>query len=422
MFDSQELTHITTLVISLAIGLLIGAERGWKARKAKEGERIAGLRTYGLVGLLGGISGLLSQVLGAIALVGIFFAFSIAATVAYNVQKQTTTDVSMTGLVAMMLTFLLGTLATIGYVTLAAILVVIVTLLLGLKSTLHAWLRKLEREELSCAMQLLLISVVLLPVLPNRGLGPWEALNPYEIWWMVVLIASISFIGYFAIKIIGAKKGLILTAVAGGLASSTALTLEFARLFRKKKSMGHLFIAGVLIANSIMYVRILLIASVVHWALFFPLCLPLLAMTGLSLVFAMIFMRTQKGISPGDFKKLTNPLDIKQALFFGVILASVILLSQAAIHYLGTGGLYILSVFSGIADVDAINLSLSKMSISRIDMHVAVNGVILASTANTLVKVIYAVIIGGIQMGKKVLLPILCVAMLGLGLAFFLFT
>ena len=201
--------QIILLGIALAIGLLVGIERGWKMRDVKEGGRIAGLRTYVLIGLLGGVAGLMSQYIGALVFGFIFLGFTAAVTVSYALQWQSRGDASITSLISMLLTFLLGALVTIEHVSLAVSSAVVMAMILRFKDVLHCWLKKLEKQELHAILQLLLISIVMLPVLPDQGYGPWNALNPYEIWWMVVLIASISFIGYFTMKFAGHGKGVL---------------------------------------------------------------------------------------------------------------------------------------------------------------------------------------------------------------------
>ena len=230
MKEIADLDQIMLLAAALAIGLLVGTERGWRSREVKEGERVAGLRTYGLIGLLGGTVGLLSRHLGELVLAISFIAITGAVTAVYITQRRDGGDKGMTSLIAMLLTFALGALVSLGEVTVAASAAVVATLLLRFKFMLHGWLKKIEQQELHAALQLLLISVVLLPVLPNQGYGPWQALNPYEIWWMVILIASISFVGYIAMKVGGAEKGIMFASFFAGLVSSTALTLYFSRL------------------------------------------------------------------------------------------------------------------------------------------------------------------------------------------------
>ena len=239
----QELLN---LGIALAIGLLIGVERGWHARASQEGARVAGVRTYGLIGLTGGIVARLGATSDTFILETVAVGLLVALTVVYVVNRDRTGDVGMTSFFARLLVFLFGALAGLGEIYIAGAGAVVTVLLLSYKPALHRWLEGLEEVELRAAMKLLLISVVLLPILPNQGYGPAQILNPFEIWWMVVLIASISFVGYFAIRIGGAENGILFTGLFGGLASSTALTLYFSRRSRDDGRSRGLLSAGVL--------------------------------------------------------------------------------------------------------------------------------------------------------------------------------
>jgi len=412
--DFADAKQIALLGIALAIGLLIGVERGWKAREAEEGKRIAGLRTFGLTGLLGGAAGMLAHFIGATAFGFVFLGFTAAVTVAYVVRQKLNDDISITGLVALLLTFVLGGLAALDHVSLAASAAVITALILRFKDVLHSWLKKLERQELHSALQLLLISVVLLPILPDQGYGPWQVLNPYEIWWMVVLIASISFVGYFSMKIAGSEKGVVLTALTSGLASSTALTLHFSRLSQKQGEMKNLFAAGILLACGTMFPRIVLIATLINPALFNALIIPMTVMTVLTFFSAVIIWRKSVDQPPGELTHLINPLDLKPALFFGALLIVIIILGKAAIYFFGDTGLYMLAAVSGIADVDPINLTLSRMSVSELSLDVADLAILIAASVNTLVKGALAVFIGGPALVVRVLVPLLVAALGGL--------
>ncbi|RLA20653.1 MAG: hypothetical protein DRQ61_04035 [Gammaproteobacteria bacterium] len=420
MNDFADAEKIILLASALAIGLLIGIERGWKSREEKEGERVAGLRTYGLTGLLGGSAGLLSQYLGAIVFGFVFLGFAGAVTVAYVIQRRTRGDASITSIITMLLTFLLGALATLGHVNLAASAAVITALLLRFKDVLHGWLRRLEVHELHAALQLLLISIVLLPILPDQGYGPWQAFNPYETWWMVVLIASISFIGYFIMKIAGPDKGVILTALAAGMLSSTALTLHFSRLAKKHEGMDSLLAAGILVACGTMFPRIVLISTLINPALFEVIVYPMAVMALLTFSLAAVMWHQHTDYQPDKLTHMNNPLALKSALIFGVILVLVALLGNAAIHFFGETGIYLLAALSGIADVDPINLTLSRMSSTELSIDVAVLGIVIASVSNTLVKALLALFIGGATIGMKTLLPLFVVAGSGLTVAFLL--
>lgn len=202
--------QIWNLLIALLLGSIIGIQRGWVKRNSVEGSRVAGIRTYSLVGLLGGLVAILASHYSPLLLGFALIALVILACIAFFVKQKNSGDVSITGLVSLLVTFVLGSLAVAGEAVLAASAAVITALVLDNKRELHEALQKLQEYELDAALRLLLISIVLLPLLPDKTYGPWKALNPYEIWWMVVLIASISFVGYFAIKIGGAKRGFYL--------------------------------------------------------------------------------------------------------------------------------------------------------------------------------------------------------------------
>jgi len=413
--DFTDAKEIALLGIALAVGLLIGVERGWKLREAKEGQRIAGLRTYGLIGLLGGTSGLLFQYMGALVFGLVFMGFTIAVTVSYVLRRLNSSDASITSLVTMLLTFILGSLVALEHINLGASAAVVIVLLLRFKGVLHAWLRKLGRQELHAAIQLLLISVVMLPVLPNQGYGPWLVFNPFEAWWMVVLIASISFVGYFSMKISGTEKGVILTALTGGLVSSTALTLHFSRLYKKQPVMETVLASGILMACAMMFPRILLVAGLINPALLAALFPPMAVMALLTFFFAALIWRAKDAHKTAqDLSHLISPLELKSALFFGALLVLVLLLGKAAVHYYGETGVYMLALLSGIADVDPINLTLSKMSRTDLPLNVAVLGIVIAASTNTLVKAGLALAVGGRKMLLQVVLPLLNTASAGL--------
>lgn len=412
---SEEQQILYRLGAALAIGLLIGVERGWHEREAKEGARIAGVRTYGLVGLLGGGMALIADTFGALVM-GLAFvglAGLLAAVYVENLRRGRA-DVGITSLVAALLTFALGALAAMGEVVIAAASAVLTTLLLGYKPQLHRWVNALEGDELRAGIKLLLISVVLLPILPNRGFGPWEALNPYAIWWMVVLIAAISFVGYFAVKIGGAARGTVFTGLAGGLASSTALTLHFSRLAARDPALARVLATGILLACGTMFPRMLLVASLLNRELFQPLLVPALAMAVCVYAPALFYLRRQSRVQSYEASPLRNPLELRTALGFGLLLAVVMLLGKALQELSGEAGVLVLAAASGVADVDAITLSLARMSGEDLALAVAAIGVVIAGAINSLVKGAMAGVIGGRAIGLRVALPLAAAAGAGL--------
>ncbi|ELR67497.1 Putative membrane protein [Photobacterium marinum] len=395
------------LGIALLLGALIGTQRGWVHRKEASGLRIAGIRTYSLIGLMGGICGLLTELYSELILAFSFLGLSLLIVIAYIRSQKVKTNLSITGLIGMLVTFLLGSLTVVGDPVLAASVAVITAIILDNKEELHSALLKLQEYELDAALRLLLISVVMLPLLPNQGMGPWEAINPYEIWWMVVLIASISFVGYFAIKIGGTEKGILFTCLFAGLSSSTALTLQFANLSKQQKQLSGLLACGILISCGTMFPRILFVCSVINYALVDLLWWPmLLMMIGFYLPAFWIWHRVEvKGETAPEVKQ--NPLALSSAMFFGLVLLVIMLLSSALQEWFGNAGTLTLAAISGITDVDAITLALGRQSANNgVLVTTAFLAIFIASAINSLVKMVMASVIGGSEMRRYVIGPI----------------
>lgn len=420
---SDEHQTLVGLAVALAIGLLFGLERGWHGQLDRDAEWPAGVRTFGLIGLLGGTAGLFAGQLGAVVFGLMFLAVVGVLVTAYLVDARATGHTGITSLVAALLAFALATLALLGYRTTAASAAVVATLLLGFKPQLHAGVAKLDRNELQATLKLLVISVVLLPVLPDRGFGPLAALNPYQLWWMVVLIAAISYLGYFAVRIAGPRKGLAATSLLAGLASSTALTIQLARLAGENHAAGKgeadgtdLFAAGILIANATLFPRILVIVAAVRPALVVPLLPPLLLMALITALPALIFW-WRRGRGPeGAAVRLDNPLSLGLALRFGLLLSAVMLFGHLAVDAFGDAGILVVAVVSGIADVNAITLSIAEMDPTTVATSVAVLAVVAATTANALFKTAACTLIGGLGLGVRVGVPLLGAGLAGLAL------
>ncbi|GHE20834.1 MgtC/SapB family protein [Halomonas urumqiensis] len=409
------------LAVALLLGALIGIERGWVAREQKSGERIAGIRTHALVGLLGGISALLSDALASWAFPLLFLAVAIIALVAWQARVRVSHDYSITGLIGLLLTFCFGAVAVAVDMALATALAVVTAVILDNKHEIHGLLGKLQAHELDAGLKLLLISVVMLPLLPDQGVGPGNVLNPYQIWWMVVMIASISFIGYFAIRVGGTEKGILFTGLFAGLSSSTALTLHFARQSRHAPALGPLLAAGILLACGTMFPRILLYTAVINPALLPGLLLPVGLMALLLYVPALRLWWRHHRASQVKKPVLTqNPLELRTALLLGALLAIIMVLGEWLRGAMGDTGIYLLAASSGVADVDAITLSLNRMSRGNLDMSTAVLGIIIAASVNNLVKTGLAAGFGNRHLGWQVGLPMVLSLVTGLGVAWWM--
>lgn len=400
------------LGIALAIGFLIGMERGWQQREAEEGQRLAGIRTFGLIGLLGGTWALISQEMGVLLQGFAFLALAGFLMLGYYLDVRKDHDIGLTTAMAALLTFTFGALCVIGHISVAVAAAVVTTTILTLKPTLHQWLHKMERVELHAVVKFLLISVVILPVLPDQGFGPWQTLNPYQIWWMVVLIAGISSVGYFAIKAAGAEKGISLTAFLGGIASSTATTINLAH-FRNKVDMPFLLSAGVLLSAATMFPRVLIEVAVVNRSLLPLIAFPLVIMTLVALLVASWAWWRNPVTDEYKELELENPFQIMTALKFGALLALIMLLAKGLQVWLGDRGIYFLSFVSGLADIDAITLSLAKMAREDLADRVAADGIVIAAIVNTAVKGVLFAGIAGIKNSRWLVVAIASVAIIG---------
>ncbi len=408
---------IWNLFAALGIGLLIGIERGWSGRLEDEGDRVAGIRTFSLVGLFGGVWTEVSRFVNEWILAVAFLALAALVITSYVIKAKVEEekDLGITTEVALLLTFTLSSWAAFGYHVYALGATVIVISLLSLKPTLHSWLHKIEVKEIYAGIKLLIITVILLPLLPNKGYGPWEAINPHWIWWMVVLISGLSFIGYILIKYLGEDKGTMLTAITGGLASSTAVTLSLAQFAKQQKKIASgIFIAGVLVASSIMFVRVGIEVAIVNTALLYPLWIPLTTM--LILTLGSGFWLWQKHLQLEDDQpplELKNPLQLFTALQFGLLLGVILLLATAMEKWYGDQGIYLLALFSGLMDVDAITLSLSRMAEEGTDASVATLGILIAVITNTLVKAGLFFFWAGYEKSKQLIWFIIIISAIG---------
>ncbi|EKD98536.1 MAG: hypothetical protein ACD_23C00383G0003, partial [uncultured bacterium] len=392
------------LVAALAVGLVIGLERGWHDRELPEGGRVAGLRTFALTGLLGGVLGHLQPDFGAWPLLGALLGLALLLTVSYARNAKLSGNLSATTPVAMLLTLVLGAFAAHGNITLALSAAVVGAVLLDLKPTLHGWLRLIDHRELTASLQLLVLSTVILPYLPNTGLGPYAALNPYQLWWAVILIAGLSLTGHFAMRITGAQRGVLWTGILGGLASSTATTLALARYAREQPSLTGAAVAGTLASCGVMFFRMVVLLGVIQPALLSTFG-SALVVTGVALLCIALWQwrKMDRTLVGEGAVGAMAPFDLGTALGFGVLLAVMSVLVPAAKQWLDTSGLYALSAVSGLADVDAILISLARLhGAGGLSTVATVTALGLATLANMVAKVGIAWTTGGAQVGKSV--------------------
>lgn len=399
--DQEEL--FLRLAVALAIGLLVGLERGWQTREDTDRQRAAGLRTFALTGLLGGICGLLSLTAGPIVLGAGLLALTGAIGTFSYLEARTEQNFSATGLVAAILTFVLGAYATLGNQAVAVAAAVVMAILLALRESLHSWVRKLTWLEMRSVLMLLAMTFLLLPILPNRPVDPWQALNPAEIWLLAILIAAISFAGYVAIRMLGERKGIAVAAVAGGLASSTATTLSFARLAREHPESTRLLAGGILLSGATMLARLIVLAGALKPALLATLLWPAAAACLVLLAGSGVLLRG--GGADGEETPaldLRNPFDLGTVLQLAGLIAVIMLVAKGLADQASAAGIYLLAAVSGLADVDALTLSMARFAGAEVGLSEAANAILVAAGVNTVSKAAMAAGVGGARLGMVV--------------------
>jgi uncharacterized membrane protein (DUF4010 family) len=407
-----DLLLVQKMFFALAIGLIIGLEREISQEKTQN-VKFAGLRTFGIAGLIGGICAYFSSY-GNIIFVTALLSITILIGIAYYRSTSIDNRLGFTTELSLILTFLLGGMAYYEQ-TLAIIFTIIVTILLAFKKPLHDFSHKIQKEEFYDSLKFALIALVILPILPNQFFGPLDFFNPYEIWLIVVFISGISFIGYFLVKWFGASAGMALTGIVGGLASSTAVTTTMA--IKTKEFNGQEFSAmvAVILANLVMLVRVCFLVLVFAPDLLMKLYIPISAMilTGLALV-SYFYLKGSKAIEKGSVMQVKSPFSIKPALTFGLFFTMILFVSKAASIYLGNYGLYITAIFAGLADVDAITISTSQLLAQGLTAtNVAIITIMLAVFVNLLIRIVYTFYFGTKTFAKYTILMALSMVAVG---------
>jgi uncharacterized membrane protein (DUF4010 family) len=369
-----------SLGFALSTGLLIGIERGWRSRDEASGTRVAGVRTFGVLGLIGGVAGMMPEGPAAVAMA----AAASLLLAGYIRESGTARGISATGMLVGLLTLMLGALATTGHAVEALAAAAVVTLLLSMRETLHGWLRGMSEAEIRSVARFALIAFVILPLAPDQNMGPFDAWNPHQLWLVVVLVSGLSFTGYVATRRLGPARGLMMTALCGAIVSSTAVTVAFARRLKVGDDPPGPLMTGIAIATIVMFVRILLLTAILA-----PVALPVLAfvMAPALTVAAVLALRRRGPQSPqASAVALGNPLDIGAALGLALLVAVLAVAGRWAQRRFGDAGIGVVLGLTGLADVDAAVITFAGLPPGSLDARTA--GLILSLPVmlNTLFK------------------------------------
>lgn len=409
----QALSPFAGVGLAFALGLLIGIERGWSHRLEPDGSRVAGIRTFALLGLAGGVAGeataRVSPLIGAAILIA-----SAAALLIGYARAAAKDDLSATTTVVGIITLGLGALAAAGQWTLACVLAALTTLILAQRRRLHEWIDGLSELELQAIVRFALISLAILPLLPNREFGPMAAWNPREIWTVVVLVSGLSLLGYAASRRLGAERGVLATAAVGAVVSSTAVTAAMAARIRKTDGDTAVLTAGIALASTVMVVRVLALVALLAPFALAPLALVVVPAGLVGAGYVVRALRHPATMADGPAPTVRNPFDLAPALMLAGLVMVISLAGRWAMQAFGNAGLATVLGISGMVDVDAAIIAMSRLPDGSLSPKVA--GLILAAPilANTLVKAGLAYAIARGSAGVKAAAPLLLTAAAGL--------
>ncbi len=404
---------VEAFATALGIGLLIGMERERRPDSA------AGLRTFSLVAMLGCLFAMLGEKSGGPWLLAVGLVVVAASMVASNFSSQQEEQYrGFTSEAAIIITYGLGAAVWLGYATLAVMLAITTTVLLYFKAELKQFSERTTPKDLNSILQFAVLSLVILPILPNASFGPYAAINPRQVWWMVVLISGLALAGYLALRIIGARHGAAVLGIFGGLASSTATTMMFSRHAAEHGHLVRMSAIVILIANVMVMIRLGIIASIVAPGLIAPVATVFACGIVPGVIMSLYGWKILNEAGELPMPEVKNPTELKTAVSFGLLYAVVLLAAAWLQDIAGNSGLYIVALVSGLTDADASVLSTLRMfNLERVLGADAVIAVTLALVANLVFKIGLVVSIGGRTLARHALPGLLAIgAGMGAGL------
>lgn len=438
MEDSVHLDYVS-ISVALGIGFAIGLQRAQSAAAESAADRrddkptghLGGIRTFPLVALAGAVAGILGRTYGAWILVAGALSSMVLVAIAYAHDVATRDRRGLTTETAVLLTYLLGILTVTPVAfddakerwLLAATIGIVATSILSLKQPLHDIAARISQEDLLAWIKFAVVAVVVVPLLPDRAFGPTEQLqviNPQKLGTMIVLIAAIGLVGYVAMRMLGPNRGLGITGLVGGLVSSTAVTLALSNRSKREVAVQDACALGVILANTIMPLRVLVVVTLIDRELSGYLAPPMLAMALTGAAFAFLAARRSRTErTNGDSVNLANPFELAPAIKFGLLYGAILLLTRLAEIHLGDTGLYVAGLIAGITDIDAITLSVTQLAgVGGTAFTTASTTILLAAASNTLFKASIALSTGsqvfrvrvGLAFGVMVIAAVIALA------------
>ncbi len=428
MPEGMERPELLEAAINFGIAILLGALVGLEREKRKgaadeDTDLIAGLRTFTLFSMLGAAVGWLAierdmpfLLPAGLVLVGAF------VLVGYYITARSSNDTGLTTEIATLIVFLIGAMVMLGFREIAIALGVVTAAVLAYKRPLHGFVAKIGWKDVFAGLRLLIATFIALPLLPNRTVDPWGALNPYMLWLLVILIASLSLIGYVATRLLGAGKGIPLTGLTGGLVSSTAVAFSFGKEGAEYPKLTQLLACGILLSWVVMFGRILVEVAVLNRELLLALLPSVLAMGVTAAAFAGYFYWKTRGTKVEKAAErdlnLENPFSLWSAAKFAMIFAVVLLAVKIVQEEFPQQGIYAVAALAGLTNVDAITLSMADYAKTDGNLRTAVIAVVIGALSNTFVKAALVVGLAGFGLGRPILIAAGALTAVGLGAAF----
>lgn len=412
-----DVALVQNFLIALLLGALVGIERE-KHKTSDHPQSFAGIRTYILFAQFGAVSAWLSLYLQTSWLfIAALLVVAVIVICAYYLENREKTQ--MRGLVSELSAItvcLLGGAVMYGFAEMAVSLAILTSAILAFRDPLHSLVGKIGTDDLYAGLKLLIASFIVLPLLPNTTVDPWQALNPYKLWLLVILISALSLVGYLAVRTLGSVKGTAIMALTGGLVSSTAVTLSFARSSKLEPDTlaANRYAAGILLSWLVMLIRVLVIVAAVSVSLMQVLLWPVLGIAALTAVLAGVFFiygRAPDNAQTGSAMTVTNPFSLWSAIQFALLFALVLLLVKFVEHYAPGQGLYWLAGLAGLTDVDAISLSLADYANRSQAMSFAAIGIGIAIVSNSVVKTAMTLVFGSKALARRLALAMVALTL-----------
>jgi uncharacterized membrane protein (DUF4010 family) len=404
--DTIQLTQMDffiRMLVAAGIGFVIGIEREYSSI-GKKYERFAGVRTFVVVVFLGFLTAMVSILFTPLLFMGVLICLGLIVSVSYWITANKG-GIGGTTEFTILLAFLLGSTTFMGFIETSLALMVVTTVFLSLKVTIKTFIGEITQDELYAFITFVVLALLILPFLPNQTYGPFEVFNPKELGWVIVLTSGLTFVGHLLMKFLGTDRGILFTGIVGGLISSTVVTWVFSKKSKEVPELSIHCAVAILAASTIMIVRVVVWVLIFNPALWPALGLPIAVLFLAGLGISIYFYRKQQAANQLNAEvPLGNPLNLREAIFFGLLYTGILFLVSYANEEFGEAGIFLSTGIAALTDIDAITISLSKLAGKNIQFLTAQNAILIAALCNTIVKIGISLFAGSNRLRKYILI------------------